>query len=75
MDVYLIHPEHINIIKETAKLRKVTIGLLTDKAIAGCNKFFHLSCRLLKSVVANIKGIDRIVPQTILDLQIQSKGD
>ena len=30
----LIHPGHINILKEAKKLGKVTVGLLTDKAIA-----------------------------------------
>ena len=34
MSVDLIHEGHINIIKESAKLGEVTIGLLTDNAVA-----------------------------------------
>ena len=30
----LIHPGHINILNEANKLGRVTVGLLTDKAIA-----------------------------------------
>ena len=33
MSADLIHPGHLNIIKEASKLGKVIIGLLTDKAI------------------------------------------
>ena len=34
MSADLIHPGHINIIKKAAQLGEVTVGVLTDKAIA-----------------------------------------
>ena len=34
MSADLIHPGHMNIIKEASKLGEVTVGVLTDKAIA-----------------------------------------
>ncbi len=34
MSADLIHPGHLNIIKEGAKLGEVTVGVLTDEAIA-----------------------------------------
>lgn len=34
MSADLVHPGHINIIKHAATLGDVTVGLLTDKAIA-----------------------------------------
>ena len=34
MSADLIHPGHLNIIREATQLGEVTIGLLTDKAIA-----------------------------------------
>ena len=34
MSVDLVHPGHLNIINEAAKLGDVVIGLLTDEAIA-----------------------------------------
>ena len=45
MSADLIHPGHINIIKEARKLGKVTVGLLTDKAIASYKRlpFLHYS--------------------------------
>ena len=34
MSADLIHPGHMNILEEAAKYGQVTVGLLTDKAIA-----------------------------------------
>ena len=34
MSADLMHPGHMNILKEAAKLGSVTVGLLTDEAIA-----------------------------------------
>ena len=34
MSADLIHPGHLNIIKTAAELGEVTVGLLTDEAIA-----------------------------------------
>ena len=34
MSADLVHPGHMNVLKESAKLGDVTVGLLTDKAIA-----------------------------------------
>ena len=35
MSADIIHPGHLNIIHEAAKLGRVTVGVLTDAAIAG----------------------------------------
>jgi len=43
MSADLIHPGHINIIKEAAKLGEVTVGLLTDKAIASYKRLPFLT--------------------------------
>jgi phosphoenolpyruvate phosphomutase len=34
MSADLVHPGHINILKEAEKIGNVTVGLLTDRAIA-----------------------------------------
>ena len=34
MSADIIHPGHLNIIKEGLKLGKLTVGVLTDEAIA-----------------------------------------
>ncbi len=67
MSADLIHPGHINIIHEAAKLGEVTVGLLTDQAIASYKRLTFLSYEQRQSVVENIKGVAHITPQTTLD--------
>ena len=43
MSADLIHHGHLNIISEARKLGNVTIGLLTDKAIASYKRLPYLS--------------------------------
>lgn len=67
MSADLIHPGHINIIREASKLGKVTIGLLTDSAIASYKRVPVMSWELRHDVVSAIKGVDEVVPQETLD--------
>ncbi len=67
MSADLIHPGHLNIINEARKYGDVTIGLLTDKAIAGYKRLPFLTFRQRKVIVENIKGVDFVVPQETLD--------
>ena len=46
MSVDLIHEGHINIIKEASKLGELTVGLLTDKAIASYKRLPYIICCL-----------------------------
>lgn len=59
----IIHPGIINIIKEGAKLGELTIGLLTDSAIASHKRLPYLTYEQRKEVVEDIKGVSRVVPQ------------
>lgn len=67
MSADLVHPGHLNIIKEAKKLGEVTIGLLTDEAIASYKRLPHMEYELRKEVVENIKGVKEVIPQTTLD--------
>lgn len=67
MSADLVHPGHINIIKEALKLGEVTIGLLTDKAIASYKRLPYLTYEQRKAVVEQIKGVQQVVPQETLD--------
>ena len=67
MSADLIHPGHLNIIKKGAELGEVTIGLLTDKAIASYKRLPFLSFEQRKAIVENIKGVVDVVPQETLD--------
>ena len=59
----IIHPGIINIIREGCKLGDLSIGLLTDSAIASHKRLPFLSYEQRKDVIENIKGVERVVPQ------------
>ncbi|RYG21923.1 MAG: phosphoenolpyruvate phosphomutase, partial [Burkholderiales bacterium] len=67
MSADLIHPGHINILENAAKLGEVTVGLLTDKAIASYKRLPHMNWEQRKAVIENMKGVVRVVPQDQLD--------
>ena len=67
MSADLVHPGHLNIIKTARALGTVTLGLLTDEAIASYKRLPYMSYEQRKIVAENIKGVDRVVPQKTLD--------
>ena len=67
MSADLIHQGHINIIREGLKLGEVTIGLLTDEAIAGYKRLPLIAFNERKLIVENLKGVAKVIPQNTLD--------
>jgi phosphoenolpyruvate phosphomutase len=67
MSADLLHPGHINILKEAAKLGDIIVGLLTDSAIASYKRLPYLTYQQRKVVVENIKGVVNVIPQHTLD--------
>ena len=67
MSADLVHPGHLSIIETARDLGDVTIGLLTDEAIASYKRLPLMSYDQRKIVVENIKGVTRVVAQTTLD--------
>ncbi len=67
MSADMIHPGHLNIIHEACKLGSVIVGVLTDAAIASYKRLPYLNYEQRAEIVSNIKGVDRVVPQTTLD--------
>ena len=67
MSADLIHPGHLNIIRTARELGEVTVGLLTDKAIASYKRLPFLSYEQRRAIVDNIKGVSRVIPQETLD--------
>ena len=63
----LIHQGHLNIIAEGCKVGKVTIGLLTDEAIAGYKRLPLIAFKERKLIVENLKGVEKVIPQKTLD--------
>jgi phosphoenolpyruvate mutase len=67
MSADLIHPGHLNIIKEASKLGHVYIGLLTDKAIASYKRLPYMDYEQRRVVIESIKGVHEVMPQETLD--------
>ena len=67
MSADIIHPGHLNIIKEAAKLGDVTVGVLTDAAIASYKRLPYMNYEQRAAVVAALKGVARVIPQEQLD--------
>ena len=67
MSADLVHPGHLNIIKEAAKLGTVTVGVLTDQAIASYKRLPFMSFEQRAEVVVNIKGVEKVIAQDTLD--------
>ena len=67
MSADLIHPGHMNILKKSAELGDVIVGLLTDKAIASYKRLPYMDFEQRKEVISNIKGVTQVIPQETLD--------
>jgi len=67
MSADLIHPGHLNIIKEASKHGEVIIGLLTDEAIASYKRLPYLEFEQRKIVIESIKDVAKVIPQETLD--------
>lgn len=67
MSADLVHPGHINILARASEIGSVTVGLLTDAAIASYKRLPYMSFEQRRIVIEKIKGVDRVVPQETLD--------
>ena len=67
MSADIMHPGHINIIKEAAKHGQVTVGLLTDRAIASYKRLPYLNYEQRKAVVESLGDVHDVVAQETLD--------
>ena len=67
MSADIIHPGHLNIIKEGLKLGKLTVGVLTDEAIASYKRLPYLNFDQRKLIIESIKGVEKVIPQKTLD--------
>ncbi len=67
MSADLVHPGHLNIINEAAKLGEVYIGLLTDRAIASYKRLPYLEFEQRKTIIEGLKGVREVMAQETLD--------
>lgn len=67
MSADIVHPGHINIIRQARELGAVTVGLLTDQAIASYKRLPLMTFEERRAVVEEIRGVTRVVAQETLD--------
>ncbi|HBZ02287.1 MAG TPA: phosphoenolpyruvate mutase [Lachnospiraceae bacterium] len=59
----VIHSGHIAIIKKAAALGKLVVGVLSDEAVASYKRYPLISFEERKALIANIKGVTKVVEQ------------
>ncbi len=67
MSADIVHSGHLNILKVARELGEVTVGLLTDEAIASYKRLPYLSYEQRRDVVSNLIGVAQVIPQETLD--------
>ncbi|MDA8558477.1 phosphoenolpyruvate mutase [Flavobacteriaceae bacterium] len=67
MSADILHIGHLNIINEGAKYGNLTVGVLTDKAIASYKRLPFLPYETRSKTVESIKGVKNVIPQETLD--------
>ncbi len=63
----ILHEGHINILKIANSYGDVTVGLLTDEAIASYKNIPYLDFKRRKIILQNIKFVKKVIPQETLD--------
>ncbi len=61
-----IHSGHIAIIKRAKRLGRLTIGVLSDQAVASFRRFPLMPFEERKALMASIAGVERVVEQSTL---------
>lgn len=67
MSADLVHPGHLNILRHARELGHVTVGLLTDAAIASYKRLPYLTYEQRRAVIKSMRDVDEVVPQETLD--------
>ena len=63
----ILHHGHINLIKKAAEYGELTVGVLTDEAVATYKRFPVISYDERKFIIENISDVNKVVPQETLD--------
>ena len=67
MSADLVHPGHLNILNRAAELGRVTVGVLTDSAIASYKRLPYMDYDQRAEIVSNLKAVFEVIPQSTLD--------
>lgn len=64
MSTDVIHGGHIAIIEKAAALGELTVGVLTDEAVASFKRYPLLNYDERAKIIGNLNGVSKVVPQT-----------
>ncbi len=63
----LLHHGHMNVLSKAAELGDITIGLMTDEAIAKYKRLPYLSYSQREQIVRGLKGVTDVVAQNTME--------
>lgn len=63
----LLHHGHMNVLAKAASLGDITIGLMTDAAIAKYKRLPNLTYDQRELIVRGLKGVTDVIPQNTMD--------
>lgn len=69
MSADIVHPGHINLLESACELGPVTVGLLTDAAIASYKRLPLMTYEERLAVVEQLRQVTNVVPQATLDYE------
>ena len=69
MSADIIHPGHLNVLNVAATYGAVTVGVLTDNAIASYKRVPFMSFEQRAEIIENIKTVGNVVRQETLDYE------
>ncbi|MEA5032158.1 MAG: phosphoenolpyruvate mutase [Sphaerochaeta sp.] len=69
MSADIIHNGHINLIRKAAELGDLTVGVLTDEAIATYKRYPLIPVDARMEIVGSLVGVAHVVKQTTLDYE------
>ena len=58
----IIHTGHINLIKKAAELGELTIGALTDEAIASYKRYPLMDLEERMEILGSLSGVSSVIP-------------
>ena len=67
MSADLIHPGHLNVLSQASKFGKVTVGVLTDKAISSYKRLPYMTFDQRVEIVKSLKQVSQVIAQDTLD--------
>ena len=67
MSADLIHQGHLNVLNTAKKFGDVTVGVLTDEAIASYKRLPFMNYEQRSEIINNLKAVKDVIPQATLD--------